>query len=198
MPSREPILEFIRLRGVVRANELTAHGFHSQDLTRLVESKQVTRLARGLYSLSTQAPTPWHDFVEISKTVPRAVINLISALAFHQIGTQNAYETWIAIPTGTWTPTRIPHIRATHTAEPFYSSGIEWHTIDEVPVKIYCPAKTVADCFRMRSKVGYDVAIEALREGWREQKFGADELLHYAKVNRVDRVMRPYIEALIL
>ena len=88
-------------------------------------------------------------------------------------------------------------LRVVKLTEPFYSAGIEQHEIEGVQVKIYSAAKTVADCFRMRSKVGNDTAVEALRDGWRERKFTLDELMHFAKLNRVERVMRPYIETFL-
>jgi len=194
---RDLILDFVRQHGVTRARELTAQGFHSQEITRLVEAQELERLGRGLYVLPQHDLTPWHDLAEVSRTMPGAVVNLISALAFHQIGTQLPYQTWVALPAGAWNSRRYPRIRVTHHAEPYYSAGVEEHEVEGVPVKIYCAAKTIADCFRMRSKVGYDVAVEALREGWRERKFTADELMKYAKIDRVDKVMRPYIEALV-
>ena len=197
MPEKDQILEYVRTRGVIKARDLTAQGFHSQEITRLVESGQLDRLARGLYALPHHDLTPWHDLAEISKTIPGAIVNLISALAYHQIGTQLPYQTWISLPAGAWTPRRNPRLRVTHLSEPYYSTGVEEHEIEGVNVKIYNPAKTVADCFRMRSKAGYDVAVEALREGWRAHKFTADELIQYARTDRVERVMKPYIEALI-
>ncbi|MDR3691809.1 MAG: hypothetical protein P4L46_20685 [Fimbriimonas sp.] len=191
------ILDFVRRHGVTRARELTAEGFHSQEVTRLVAAQKLERFGRGLYAVPQHELTPWHDLAEISKAMPLAVVNLISALAYHQIGTQLPYQTWVALPAGAWKPKTNPRLRLTHLTEPYYSEGVEEHEVEGVRVKIYNAAKTVADCFRMRSKVGYDVAVEALREGWRERKFTAEELMHYAKIDRVDKVMRPYIEALI-
>lgn len=191
------ILDFVREHGLARARDLTSEGYHSQAITRLVAARKLDRLGRGLYALPHRDLTLWHDLAEISKIAPRAVVNLVSALAFHEIGTQLPYESWIALPAGTWRPRGIARLRVSFLSEPYYSGGIEEHVIEGVPVKIYSAAKTVADCFRMRSKVGYDVAIEALLEGWRGRKFTAAELMNYAKLDRVDTVMRPYIEALI-
>ncbi|MHB8637547.1 MAG: type IV toxin-antitoxin system AbiEi family antitoxin domain-containing protein [Fimbriimonadaceae bacterium] len=196
IPERELILEYVQKHGVARANELAAEGFHSQEVTRLVAAGQLERLARGLYSVSNHELTAWHDLAEVAKAVPDAVIALISALAYHEIGTQLPYQTWIALPAKTWKPQMGRSLRIVKLTEPYYSAGIEQHEIEGVRVKIYSAAKTVADCFRMRSKVGYDTAVEALRDGWRERKFTLDELMHFAKLNRVERVMRPYIEAI--
>ena len=193
----EQILQFVRESGVVRARQLTSQGFHSQEITRLVENQALERLGRGLYVLPQHELTAWHDLAEVSRIAPRAVVNLISALAFHEIGTQQSHEMWIALPAGTWQPRHVPRLRVTHLSEPYYSAGIEDHTIEGVRVKVYGAAKTVADCFRMRLKVGHDVAVEALREGWRARKFSASELMNYAKIDRVHNVMRPYVEALI-
>jgi len=193
----EIIVDFVREHGVTRARELAAKGFHSQEITRLVAAQKVVRFGRGLYALPQHNLTSWHDLAEISKMMPLAVVNLISALAFHQIGTQLPHQTWVALPAGNWKPKWNPRLRVTHLTEPYYSEGVEEHEVEGVRVKIYNPAKTVADCFRMRSKVGYDVAVEALREGWRDRKFTSEELMRYAKIDRVDKVMRPYIEALI-
>lgn len=183
--------------GVVKASELTAQGFHRATLGRLVERGRLQRLSRGVYSLPNHGLTEWHDLAQVGKAVPAARIALISALAFHEIGTQMPHETWIVLPPGSWTP-RIGHpLRITRFSEPSYSAGIEEHIIEGVTVHIYSAAKTVADCFKMRSKVGYEVAVEALKEGWRERKFTLAEVGEYARLNRVEKVMRPYIEAIV-
>jgi predicted transcriptional regulator of viral defense system len=197
MVEQEPLLEYVRKNGVTRARELTAQGFHSQEITRCVRIGEIDRLRRGLYAVPQLDLSSWHDFAEISKKTPAVVVNLISALAFHQIGTQLPHETWIALPKGTWKPRTDRPIRVTYLSEPYYSSGIEEHDIEGARVRVYCAAKTVADCFRMRSKVGYGVAVEALREGWRSRKFDTEELARFAKINRVWQVMYPYIEAIV-
>ncbi len=191
------IVNFISQKGIARTRELVQEGFHRVTLTRLLRQGRIHRAGRGLYTLPEHSLTSWHDLVEISKVTPRAVIGLISALAFHNIGTQIPYETWIVLPKGSRTPRTSHRIRVTRFDEPYYSAGIEEHEIESVKVRVYSAAKTVADCFKMRGKIGYDVAVEALREGWQNRKFTPDELIRYAKLNRVDKVMKPYIEALI-
>lgn len=183
--------------GVVRARDLDAAGFHRKTLTHLLAQGRIQRLSRGVYSSANHEFTEWHDLAEVCKELPAARIALVSALAFHGIGTQMPYETWVALPVGARTPKSSHRLRLIRIAEPYYSEGIEQHLIEGVEVPIYCAAKTVADCFKMRSKVGYDVAIEALREGWRDRKFTVDDLTRYAKLNRVDRIMRPYMEAIL-
>lgn len=197
MDEHKKLTRFVANRGVVRSRDLNEAGFHRAAITRLVAQGLLQRLSRGVYSLADHKFTEWHDLAEVCKAVPNARIALISALAFHGIGVQMPYETWVALPVGAWTP-KVPHrLRVVRFSEPYYSEGIEYHSIEGVSVPIYCAAKTIADCFKMRSKVGYDVAVEALREGWRERKFTMDELSRYAKLNRVERVMRPYIEAVV-
>lgn len=191
------ILQYLAGTEVARSRELTQQGFHRVILSRLAKQGAISRLARGLYTLSTQDSSEWIQLAEIAKTSPRAVIGLLSALAFHEIGTQAPHQTWIVLPEGAWIPTGPCPIQAMRCKEPFYSAGIQVHRIESVDVRIYCAAKTVADCFRMRNRIGYDVAVEALKEGWRARKFSADELVYYAKINRVDKIMRPYMESII-
>jgi predicted transcriptional regulator of viral defense system len=192
----ESLLEFLRRNGVSKASEITSAGFDRVALTRLVKRGEINRLSRGVYAASDHELTEWHDLAEIAKTAPSAVVTLVSALAFHEIGTQMPYETWIALPKGSRKPALNRNLNITRFSEPSYSAGVEEHEIEGVRVRVYSPAKTIADCFKMRSKVGYDVAIEALKEGWRLRKFTMSDLNKFAEMNKVDKVMRPYIEAI--
>jgi predicted transcriptional regulator of viral defense system len=187
---------FVRKRGLTRANELIEAGYSRISLTRLVRSGELQRLGKGLYAAADHNLTEWHDLAAVTKTVPSAVVALVSALAFHEIGTQVPHEIWIALPEGARKPAYPQRLNVTRFSEPYLSAGVGEHVVEGVNVRVYGPAKTVADCFRMRSKVGYDVAIEALREGWRLRKFTFTELDHFARLNRVDQIMRPYIEAI--
>lgn len=186
----------MRQKGVARTRDISAAGYSRVALTRLVRKGELKRLGKGIYCTPDHDLTQWHDLAELSRSIPSAVVALISALAFHEIGTQLPYELWIALPEGSREPTYRQSLRVTRFAEPYFSAGIEEHFVEGVPIRVYNPAKTVADCFKMRSKVGYDVAIEALKEGWRMRKFSLDELVRYAKLNKVHRVMHPYIEAI--
>ena len=156
------------------------------------------RNARGLYSLPEAPTTERALFAEIVKRVPRAVVCLLSALLFHEITTQLPREIWLAVPRGSWRPNIVyPPLILTYLSGEAYSFGIEKYDVGGVEVKVYSPAKTVADCFKFRNKVGLDVAIEALREVWRSRKATADELFRAAEINRVARTMRPYMEAIV-
>lgn len=192
----EALVKFVTERGVARTRDIVDAGFPRVMLTRLVRNGELQRLGRGLYATADHPLTEWHDLAEVAKAIPSAVVSLISALAFHEIGTQVPHEIWIALPDGARKPTYHHKLRVTRLSEPYLSAGVEVHQIEGVPVRVFGAAKTVADCFRMRSKVGYDVAVEALREGWRLRKFTLDELTDFGKLNRVDRIMRPYIEAI--
>jgi predicted transcriptional regulator of viral defense system len=201
MPSatdRERTLKLARGGRGVTPGELAERGIHRQILTRLVAQGQIERVARGVYRLPEQPITENHALALAAAAVPQGVICLLSALRYHEIGTQNPFEVWMAIHRRAWRPTpAYPRLRIfRHTGEAL-SAGIETHLIEGWPVKIYGPAKTVADCFKYRNKIGLDVALEALREGWRLRRFTMDELDRFAKVCRVQRVMLPYLEALV-
>jgi predicted transcriptional regulator of viral defense system len=138
------------------------------------------------------------SLAEVAKRLPHAVVCLISALSYHEITTQIPHEIWLTIPRGSWRPdVEYPPLNLTYVSGPAYSFGIQEHVINGVAVKIYSPAKTVADCFKFRNKVGLDVAIEALREAWRSRKVTMDELVEAAGVDRVSKIMRPYLEATV-
>jgi predicted transcriptional regulator of viral defense system len=129
--------------------------------------------------------------------VPKAVLCLLSALQFHEIGTQLPHEVWIALPEATVRPRRwsYPPLRITRLRGPAYSDGIQAVTDHGAPIRVYSAAKTVTDCFKFRNKIGLDVALEALKDAWRSRKVTMADLSHFAKINRVERVMQPYLEA---
>ena len=138
------------------------------------------------------------NFIEIAKKIPNAVVCMISALSFHGITTQIPHEIWIAVPRDTWRPSMdYPPLHYTVLTENVYNFGIQEVNINGTIVKIYNPAKTIADCFKFRNIVGVDVAIEALREVWRSRTATMDELVEATEVNRVSKIMRPYLEAIV-
>ena len=196
--SSDRILAMVKKQGTVRPKEIESVGISRTQLYRLHQHGLLVRIGRGLYALPERRLSIHDSLVEVARRVPRGVICLNSALRFHEIGTQNPFEVWIAIEQKAWRP-RIdfPPLRAIHYSGEAYRSGIEVHRIRGSEVRVYCPAKTIADCFKHRNKIGIDVAIEALREGWREKRFGMDELERYARICRVSRVMRPYLEVLV-
>lgn len=183
--------------GVFRARDMVTAGYSREYLRRLVSLKQVRQLARGLYASAGFDGDHNQSLVEATKRVPRAVVCLVSALQFHRIGTQSPHQVWLAIPRGSNRPrgSQTP-IRFCQFSGPAYAFGVEVHPLPGGTVRVYSAAKTVADCFKYRQKYGLDVAVEALREGWREKKFSMKDLTAAAAVCRVSRVMQPYLEML--
>jgi len=134
----------------------------------------------------------------VQRRVPNGVFCLLSALVFHQFTTQNPHELWIAIPNKAWRPqVDYPPVRYITMSGEALDNGIETHCIDGVDIRVYSAAKTVADCFKFRNRVGLDVAIEALKEGWRHKKFTIDELMRFAEICRVTKVIQPYAETIV-
>jgi predicted transcriptional regulator of viral defense system len=158
----------------------------------------VERKARGLYVASDHNPTAEHGLAQVAKKVPKGVICLLSALQYHELTTQLPHEVWVAIAEKARRP-RIdyPPLRIVRFSGPALTQGVETHKVEGVPVRITSVAKTLADCFKYRNKIGLDVALEALREAWRERKVTMDEIDRFARICRVERVMRPYLEALV-
>ncbi len=167
-------------------------------LTRLQEEGQLLRIARGLYQLADAEWSESHSLAEATRVVPHGVICLLSALRFHELTTQLPHQVWMLIGHKKWAPRNPPvslHVvRATGES---LTAGIDLHSIGQVHVPITTPAKSVADCFKYRSRVGLDVAIEALRDCLRKRAATVDDLWRFAGVDRVQNVMRPYLEALV-
>lgn len=181
---------------LLRARDLTAQSLPTAMLSRLVAAGKLERVARGIYSLPGQALSEHRSLAEVSLRMPRGVVCLLSALRVHGIGTQAPFEVWLAIPPHTPTPRlNQPVLRVVRMSGPALTEGIEHIEIDGVQVPVFNAAKTVADCFKFRNKIGLDVALEALRDGWAQRKLTMDALWHYATVNRVSNVMRPYLES---
>jgi predicted transcriptional regulator of viral defense system len=197
-PTRKRLLRVIRRRSVLTAADAAQRGIHSQELSRAVGAGLIERTARGHYRLAGRPVTENHALVVVAQAVPRGVICLLSALAFHRIGTQLPFEVWVAIERGSRTPSlRYPPLRVPRFSGRAFDQGIEIHRLDGQQVRIYSIAKTVADLFKYRKKIGLDVALEALREVWRDRRVTIDEIDHFARICRVEQVMRPYIEALV-
>ena len=183
---------------VLRSRDLARHGISRTALARMQARGEIERLGRGLYALPGASGTLHQSLVEVAKRVPKAVACLLTALRFHELTTQAPFEVWIALPRGAWRPKlEYPQLRVLRFSGASLTEGIEIHVIQGVPIKVFNPAKTVADCFKYRNKFGLDMALEALRECWREKKATMDELNRYAEVCRVRNVMRPYLEALV-
>lgn len=197
--SREKrILEaFRRAGGILRTAQALRAGVHPRDLYGLREAGVLERVSRGVYRLAALPPLAEPDLVTVATRVPRAVIALVSALHFHGLTTEIPHEVSIALPQGTARP-RLdwPPLRVYWLSGAMFTSGIETHERNGVRLRVYGAAKTVADCFRFRNRLGIEVAVEALRTGLEERKFTPAEVLRAARTCRVDRIVRPYLEAL--
>lgn len=195
---RDRILKLARRRGGVAARELAEAGIHRQTLSRLVAEGQLQRIARGLYRLPDQPYTEHHALSIVGAAVPQGVVCLVSALQFHKIGTQLPYKVWIAVDRRARSPAlKYPPLHVVRYTGEALTAGVETHRIESQSVRVYNVPKTIADCFKYRNKIGLEVALEALREAWRARRFTMDELDRYAAICRVQRVMRPYLEALV-
>jgi len=191
------ILELARHRRVLCAADVRAHGWSPQLLIRLQQLGKLQRISRGLYGLPDADITEHQTLIEVCQRVPKGVLCLMSALQFHEIGTQLPHDVWIALPEGSQTPVlSYPTLRIARLRGAAYSDGIQTVTDHGAPIRVYSAAKTVTDCFKFRHKIGLDVALEALKDAWRSRKVTMAELSHFAKINRVERVMQPYLEAL--
>jgi predicted transcriptional regulator of viral defense system len=196
MDSKQKILELARQRGIIRPRDVEAAGISREYLLRLYRKGDLTRVRRGLYALPDSLTSESVTLAEVAKRVPNAVVCLLSALQFHNLTTQISHRVWIAIESRKWKPEfDYPPLEVVRFSGRAFNFGVEVHEVDRVPVKVYSPAKTVADCFKFRNKIGLDAALEALRDTWRSQKATMDELWGAAKVCRVANVMRPYLEA---
>lgn len=198
IPLKEIALRVARERGVARARDFGAHGVHRATLRRLRDEGLLVRTGRGLYELADAETSAAHSLAEVARAVPGGVVCLLSALQFHGLTTQTPHEVWLMIGWKRAAPRNPPVglrlVRATGEA---LTAGIEVHAIDGVAVPITGPARTVADCFKHRNKIGLDVALEALRDALRGRRARVDDLWHHAGVDRVQNVMRPYIEAML-
>jgi len=192
------ILELAHNSGIVTTGEVRSKGIHHEYLRQLSAEGKLVRVGRGLYSLPNTDITAHHGLAQAGKAVPKGVVCLLSALRFHEIGTQAPREVWIAIDRRAASPrANSPKMRILRFSGKALMEGINEHVIEGVKVRIYNPAKTVADCFKYRNKIGLDVALEALREVIRGSKCTTDELWRYAKICRVTNTMRPYMEAIV-
>jgi predicted transcriptional regulator of viral defense system len=190
-------LKAVREAGVLRARDLAVHGVPREYLRRLQSQGFLVRESRGLYRVHGAPVTEHHSLATVCKKVQHGVVCLLSALRFHELTTQAPFEVWLAIDRKARRPKAdgVP-LRLVRFSGPALRQGIEEHAIEGVVVRVYSSAKTVADCFKYRNKIGLDVAIEALRDYRKRHRAGMDELWRYAKVCRVAAVMQPYLDAL--
>jgi predicted transcriptional regulator of viral defense system len=187
----------VQKRKIVRPKDLSSLVGSRSHLWNLARSGKIERIGRGLYRDRSSSISDKEVYAELAKRVPQGVLCLSSALRYHELTTENPSEIWLAIERGAWTPKiDFPPVRIAHFSESAFDFGIEIHPLNEVQLRVYSPAKTVADCFKFRSKIGTETAIQALRATYREKKATMDELWKASKVCRVSNIIRPYMESL--
>jgi predicted transcriptional regulator of viral defense system len=191
------LLKLARKLGLLRPRDLQSAGIPRVYLKQLVERGELVKTGRGLYVCADTALTENHSLAEAAKLAPKGVVCLLSALRFHDLTTENPAEVWIAVPRGARPPhPRTPALRVARFSGPMMTVGIERHVIQGVSVPIYSVAKTIADCFRFRNRLGVNIAVEALRDALRNKRTTPEELWRCAQACRVLQVMRPYFESL--
>lgn len=192
----DDIKALLKRYGTVTARTLEQQGINRRILSRLQASGELVRVARGIYaSGEAEGVTAHHSLAVVARRVPSGVICLLSALRFHEIGTQVPSQIWIGLPRGTRIPAETM-IHAVHYNRPSFQVGVEQHRIEGITVSIFSPAKTVADCFKFRNQIGLEVAIEALRESLRAKKATLTNIYAFAQACRIANVIKPYLEAL--
>ena len=198
MPFEKETKAFNRGGGVLRTSAALRAGIHPRRLYEMRDSGVVERLGRGLYRLADLPPLSNPDLVTVAAKVPAGVVCLISALAYHEITTQIPHEVQLALPRGA-EPPRLEHppLRIFWFSGRAFTEGIERHKVDGIVMRVYSPEKTLADCFKYRNKLGLDTVLEALRLYRTRKRTKVDELMRFARVCRVEKVMRPYLEALL-
>jgi predicted transcriptional regulator of viral defense system len=185
--------------GILRARDLAQQGWSRQRLTRLTAKGALVRVGRGLYSRPDATVTENHTLAQVCARVPHGVICLASALQFHQLTTQNPWQVWVLIEKGAHVPQLdYPPLNVVQASGEAFSAGVEEHRIEGVTVRVTSVAKTIADCFKYRHRIGLDVALEALQEGLQDQRADRASIHHYARIGRVERIIRPYMEAFSL
>lgn len=194
----ESVGAIVQERKLVRSKDLREHALDRSHLWNLAQAGRIERVGRGLYRAKNVSISEYETILEVTKRIPSGVLCLSSALRYHELTTENPFETWLAIERGAWTP-RIdfPPNRIVHFSKSAFEYGIETHSVDGGILRVYTPAKTVADCFKFRSKIGMETTIQALRAAYKERKASMDDLWEAAKICRVLNVIRPYMEALV-
>ncbi|MGV3524186.1 MAG: type IV toxin-antitoxin system AbiEi family antitoxin domain-containing protein [Candidatus Sericytochromatia bacterium] len=199
-PSRvaKKVLKLAEQEIILQPKDLAAHNLPADYLWRLEKMGQVIRLDRGLYMRADADFSGHLSLLEAQKRLPDGVICLVSALNFHELTLQIPHEVWVAVKPGRY-HARMENlqIRYVHLSGVSLSEGIEIHRVDGSELRVYSPAKTIADCFKFRQQLGMETVLQALKQGLHERRFTPSELWHFARINRVEKVMRPYAEALL-
>lgn len=195
--AQEAAVDIFRQHGTLRTRQAGALGVSRTTIQRMLEAGQLERLSRGVYRLADMPILGDPDLVVVTQRVPDCVVCLVSALAFHDLTTQIPYEIQIAIGrTARYPQISHPPIRVFRYQHALLNAGVETHDLEGHTIKVFSPEKTIADCFKYRNKIGPDIAIEALRLYWQRRRPDVPTLMRYAHLCRVDRIMRPYMEAL--
>ncbi len=192
----EKVLSLAKARGIIRVRDLMEQGIHPEYLRRLCEKGLLTKMARGIYIIADSEMSPNVGLAQAAKRVPHGVVCLLSALQFHNLGTQSPFEVWLAIDRKSARPrVDYPPLRIVRFSGKALTEGTEKHKIEGVEISIFNKAKTIADCFKYRNKIGLDVALEALKDCRQRRLCKNDQLWEYAKICRVSNIMKPYLEA---
>jgi predicted transcriptional regulator of viral defense system len=184
--------------GILRTSHALKAGIHPATLYAMRDSGEIEVISRGVFRLSDIPPLGNPDLVTVATRLPHGVICLISALSFHELTTQIPHEVHVALQRGAEEPRMdYPPIRTYRFTGEAFTAGVDIHDLDGVSVRIYSPEKTLADCFKFRNKVGLDTIIEAIRFSRERKKIKVDDLMRYATICRVNKIMRPYLEAIL-
>ena len=195
---RQKVISYVRAKSLVTPSDIESQGLPRAYLYQLVRDGVIEHVGRGVYQWPKIKPDIHFALAEVTKRVPNGVVSLLSALSFYELTSQNPFEVWTALETKSWKPKLdYPPTRFIFMSEKSMKAGVEIHQVNGVEVKVFSPAKTVADCFKYRNKIGLDVALEALKEGLRRKLFSVDELICHAETCRVSRVIQPYVESLV-
>ncbi|MDD2816317.1 MAG: type IV toxin-antitoxin system AbiEi family antitoxin domain-containing protein [Thiotrichaceae bacterium] len=191
------IIQLAHQKGVIRTCDAQYAGVPNGVLTRMTEQGQLEKIMRGLYRLPTTAISEHESLMTVAAKVPQANFCLLTALQFHELTTQLPSQVWIAMPRGSHIPKfDYPPLKMIQCSEDSYSEGVEIFEYEHVKLKIYNIAKTIADCFKHRNKIGIETALEALKQARAQKRVTADELWHFAKICRVTNIMLPYLEVI--
>lgn len=198
MKLSERILEIAGEKRLLKPKDLVAEKIPTVYLSRLVKQGKLMRLCKGVYSLPDTLLDENQSLFEVQTVVPKGVFCLLTALQFHNLTTQNPFQVWLAVERNA----AVPRIRSVQNrifrmSGEMFSAGIEEHKVEGGTIRVYSPAKTVADCFKYRNKVGLDVAMEALNDAWRKRLIKMDELWHFTQINRVSKVISPYAQMML-
>lgn len=183
-------------KGTFRTGEAVRAGVHPRTIYAMRDQGVIERMGRGMYRFADMPSLGNPDLVTVAMKVPKGVICLISALSYHELTTEIPHEIYLALPRGA-EPPRLdyPPLRIFWFSGTAFTEGIEQHDVDSIPVRVYNPEKTLADCFKYRNKIGLDVVLDALKFYRQRKRFQADDLMHFARICRVEKIMRPYLEA---